>query len=90
MLSARKDLEVTAYCRTTYADGAVIPESYRGIRLKVTPTIKSKHLDAIVHSFTSTVHAMASGADVIPQRSSMSFGTEACSVCAFKTNPFFA
>ena len=65
LLSARKDLEVTAYCRTTYADGAVIPESYRGIRLKVTPTIKSKHLDAIVHSFTSTVHAMASGADVI-------------------------
>lgn len=30
-----------------------------------TPTVNSKHLDAIIHSITSTIHAMLSGADVI-------------------------
>lgn len=57
------DVDVTVYCRRSYADD--IPATYRGMRLVVTPTVASKHLDAIVHSFTSTVHAILSGTDVV-------------------------
>ncbi len=61
-------VDVTVYCRESYvhADGrGELPERYRGMRLVVTPTVPSKHLDAIVHSLTSTIHAIRSGADVI-------------------------
>jgi glycosyltransferase involved in cell wall biosynthesis len=33
-------------------------KSYRGVNLVSLPTIKSKHLDAIAHSFIATLHAM--------------------------------
>ncbi|MBK9476803.1 MAG: glycosyltransferase family 4 protein [Tetrasphaera sp.] len=65
ILAERGDVEVMAYCRKSYSEGAPIPASHQGIRLVTTPTINSKHLDAIVHSITSTIHAMATGADVI-------------------------
>ncbi|SNU02522.1 Glycosyltransferase involved in cell wall bisynthesis [Ruaniaceae bacterium KH17] len=55
--------EITVYCRRSYTDE--VPDSYRGLRLVVTPTVASKHLDAIVHSVTSTLHALISGADVV-------------------------
>jgi glycosyltransferase involved in cell wall biosynthesis len=64
---AEEGIEVTVYCRASYAaqvDGGM-PERYRGMRLVTTPTVPSKHLDAIVHSLTSTVHAIASGHDII-------------------------
>ena len=35
------------------------------MRLVVTPTVASKHLDALVHSLTSTVHALLTGTDVV-------------------------
>lgn len=54
---------VTVYCRRSYARD--VPKSYRGMRLVVTPTVASKHLDALVHSLTSTVHALLSGVDVV-------------------------
>jgi glycosyltransferase involved in cell wall biosynthesis len=38
---------------------------YDGIELKHTAGIKTKHLDAITHSFTALLHAMYSGVDVI-------------------------
>lgn len=60
---AEQGVDVTVYCRESYADST--PADYRGMHLVVTPTVASKHLDAIVHSITSTVHALWSGADVI-------------------------
>ena len=60
---AERGVAVTVYCRRSYA--REIPDSYRGMRLVVTPTVASKHLDAIVHSLTSTLHAMVSGTDVV-------------------------
>jgi len=60
---AERGVVVTVYCRRSYAQE--IPVEYRGMRLVVTPTVASKHLDAIVHSLTSTLHAMVSGTDVV-------------------------
>jgi len=55
--------QVTVYTRAWYA-----PAKARfapGVRTVATATVNSKHLDAIVHTFTSTVHAIRSGADII-------------------------
>jgi glycosyltransferase involved in cell wall biosynthesis len=55
--------EVTVYCRSTYAE---LPgERYLGMRTRPAPTVGTKHLDAIVHSATSTAMAMAAGVDVV-------------------------
>ncbi len=55
--------EVIVYTRAWYA--APKTRFSRGVRTVATPTIRSKHLDAIVHTLTSTVHAMRSGVDII-------------------------
>ncbi|WP_404352605.1 glycosyltransferase family 4 protein [Phycicoccus jejuensis] len=60
---AERGVDVTVYCRRSYA--ADVPSTHRGMRLVVTPTVASKHLDAIVHSITSTVHAVVRGADIV-------------------------
>ena len=54
--------EVTVYCRVPHIDypGA----AYRGMRLVKLPTIRSKHLDTIVHTFLSSLHALARRYDV--------------------------
>ncbi|MEJ5915166.1 glycosyltransferase family 4 protein [Pseudokineococcus sp. 1T1Z-3] len=61
--------EVTVYCRQGYGglDGRPARErrEHRGMRLVTTPAVRSKHLDAITHSTTSTAHALASGVDVV-------------------------
>lgn len=54
---------VTVYCRTSYSEVRV--EEHRGMRLVTAPTIGTKHLDAIVHSATSTGKALAARADVV-------------------------
>ncbi|MGG5259515.1 glycosyltransferase family 4 protein [Phycicoccus avicenniae] len=60
---AELGVEVTVYCRRSYA--SEFPREHRGMRLVVTPTVASKHLDAIVHSVTSTLHALVTGTDVV-------------------------
>jgi glycosyltransferase involved in cell wall biosynthesis len=55
--------EVTVYCR--HSSDAVPMAHYRGVRLRYTPTVANKHLDAIVHSATSTVAALADRPDVL-------------------------
>lgn len=55
--------EVRIYGRTWFTgqqDGMI-----DGIELKHTAGIKTKHLDAITHTFTGLLHAMYSGVDVI-------------------------
>jgi glycosyltransferase involved in cell wall biosynthesis len=55
--------EVTVYTRAWYAPAN--PLFAQGVRAVVTPTVNTKHLDAIAHTLTSTIHAMRNGADVI-------------------------
>ena len=47
--------EVTAYARSWYADKRV--KRFNGIDVQFVPTIRSKHLDAITHTFFATLHA---------------------------------
>lgn len=54
---------VTVYCRGTYGE---IPErKYHGMDLVPAATVGTKHLDAIVHSMTSTAKALAVRADIL-------------------------
>ncbi len=55
--------EVFAYVRDHYTPKNLT--EYKGVKLIHTPTVKTKHLDAITHTFFSTVHALFQGYDVI-------------------------
>ncbi len=55
--------EVRVYTRAWYA--APKKRFSRGVSTVVTPTVNTKHLDAIVHTFTATIHAIGAGVDVI-------------------------
>jgi len=55
--------EVLVYTRAWYA--APQNDFAPGVSIIATPTIKSKHLDAIVHTFTSTIAAIRADVDII-------------------------
>ncbi len=55
---------VTVFCRANYGDQTDLSE-YRGMQLVYQPTIRAKHLEAIVHSGVATLSAMRSPFDVI-------------------------
>jgi glycosyltransferase involved in cell wall biosynthesis len=55
--------EVHVYVRNWYADKNL--KDYQGIRLIHTPTIKTKHGDAFIHSLTSSLHSLFQGYDII-------------------------
>lgn len=52
---AARGHEVTVYCRSHYVSPRQL--EYRGVRLKVLPTIRHKYFDTIVHTFLSSLHA---------------------------------
>ena len=54
---------VTVYCRSSY--GAIPSRRYHGMQLVPAATVGTKHLDAIVHSVTSTAKALVAGADIV-------------------------
>lgn len=54
--------EVTVYCRAHYVSPRQL--EYRGVRLKVLPTLRHKYLDTVVHTFVSASHAAFQGYDV--------------------------
>ncbi len=55
--------QVTVYCRSHHITW---PErTYRGVRLVKLPTIASKHLDTIVHTFLSMLHALPRRYDIV-------------------------
>ena len=60
---ASRGHHVTVYCRTTY--GQCGARTSWELELRTSPTVGTKHLDAIVHSGTSTLKAMASGCDIV-------------------------
>lgn len=55
--------DVTVYVRTWYTPQML--KSFEGVRLVHLPTLRTKHLDAAVHSFLATWHAVWSGAEII-------------------------
>jgi glycosyltransferase involved in cell wall biosynthesis len=54
--------DVTVYCRVPHI--TYPGTSYRGMRLVKLPTIRSKHLDTIVHTLLSSLHALVRRYDV--------------------------
>jgi glycosyltransferase involved in cell wall biosynthesis len=54
--------EVTVYCRTYFTPDRKI---YKGMRLVRLPTFRSKHLETLVHTFLSSIHAAFSGSDIV-------------------------
>jgi glycosyltransferase involved in cell wall biosynthesis len=54
--------EVTAYCRNYFTPKA---SQYRGMRIVRLPTIRTKHLETLVHTFLSTIHACVSDCDIV-------------------------
>lgn len=59
---AKRSFDVTVYVRPWYT-GTQRP-AYQGVRLVPLASFKTKHFDAITHTFMSTLHAMKEDADV--------------------------
>ncbi len=59
---ARLGHEVTVYCRTYFTPPA---DTHNGMRVRRLPTIRSKHLETVVHTLLSTLDAITSDFDVI-------------------------
>jgi glycosyltransferase involved in cell wall biosynthesis len=60
---AKRGNDVTVYVRSWYTDKNL--KEYEGVKLVHVPTIKSKHLDASVHSFFCSIHALFGKFDII-------------------------
>jgi len=60
---ARRGHRVSVYVRPWYTPGNLT--AYEGVELVHTPTIRSKHLDAFLHSFTSSIHALSQDYDIV-------------------------
>jgi glycosyltransferase involved in cell wall biosynthesis len=60
---AAKGFDVTVYARSGYVDPKIT--SYKGMRVVCLPTVNSKHLEALVHTFLAVVHAGFSKADIL-------------------------
>jgi glycosyltransferase involved in cell wall biosynthesis len=54
--------EVTVYCRTYFTPPLA---EHNGMRLVRLPTIRSKHLETVVHTLLSTVHALTGRYDIV-------------------------
>lgn len=55
--------EVTVYCRSHHVPKTM--KVYRGVHLKVLPTVKHKYLETVVHTFLSAIHAVSQSFDVV-------------------------
>jgi glycosyltransferase involved in cell wall biosynthesis len=54
--------QVTAYCRTYFTPPG---KEHNGMQTMRLPTIRSKHLETLVHTFLSTLHVLVSPCDVV-------------------------
>ena len=59
---ARLGHQVTVYCRSYFTPPI---DTHNGMRVCRLPTIRSKHLETVVHTLLSTAHAMTSDYDVV-------------------------
>jgi len=58
---AARGHEVIVYCRAHYTSPRQL--EYKGVKLKVLPTIRHKYFDTVVHTFLSALHAMSARYD---------------------------
>jgi glycosyltransferase involved in cell wall biosynthesis len=54
--------EVTVYCRTYFTPPQ---DEHHGMRLVRLPTIRSKHLETVIHTILSTAHALTGKYDIV-------------------------
>ena len=54
--------DVTVYCRTYFSPAQA---EHNGMRLIRLPTIRSKHLETLVHTLLSTIHAAFGDSDIV-------------------------
>jgi len=54
--------EVTVYCRKWFTENY---DTYAGIKIVKTPTIKTRATDALLHGFTSSLHALFKNYDIV-------------------------
>lgn len=54
--------EVTAYCRTYFTPAV---REHNGIRVVRLPTLRSKHLETLLHTMLSTLHVLMQPCDVV-------------------------
>ena len=59
---ARLGHEVTVYCRSYFTPPM---STHNGMRVRRLPTVRSKHLETVVHTLLSTAHAMISDYGVV-------------------------
>jgi glycosyltransferase involved in cell wall biosynthesis len=59
---ARIGHEVRVYCRSYFTPAI---SEHRGMRVLRLPTLRTKHLETVVHTLLSTVHAMFSDCDIV-------------------------
>lgn len=59
--------DVTVYVRSHYTPASL--EEFEGVQLVHVPSINTKHLDAITHTFAATLHALFSSYDIIHYQS---------------------
>lgn len=59
---AQQGHEVTVYCRNYFTPALA---EHNGMKLVRLPTIRSKHLETLIHTFLSTVHALTRRYDLI-------------------------
>lgn len=55
--------EVTVYVRSHYTPLTL--KEYQGVKLVHVPSINTKHLDAITHTFFATMHALGTSYDIV-------------------------
>lgn len=60
---AGKGHDVFVYVRNNYTDGNM--REYKGVKLVRLPSIATKHLDAISHTFLATIHSFFGNYDII-------------------------
>ena len=53
--------EVIVYSRTYFTE----KREHRGVKIVPLPTIRSKHLETLIHSLLGTFHSLQSGADIV-------------------------
>lgn len=54
--------DVTVYCRTYFSPAQPV---HNGMRLVRLPTVRSKHLETLVHTFLSTLHVLSGDCDIV-------------------------
>ncbi|MFQ5904223.1 MAG: glycosyltransferase family 4 protein, partial [Candidatus Binatia bacterium] len=59
----RRGHHVSTYVRSWYTPRELT--TYEGVRLIHTPTIRTKHLDAALHSLTSSLHSLVQDYDIV-------------------------